>query len=222
MHKILIIDREEPGASLAAVFEREYLPATVEPDSRFALQAVLHNTPTLVILNLPLVGMSVLEMIKGLRGSSARLPLVVLGEDSEAGRAQLLETGADDYLVKPFSARELLARVRALLRRTADPPGRVVRFGGIEADLDRRVVMRDGEEVNFTRIEYDLFIFLLNNAGRVVTREEVLNTVWGYSGSVITRTADMHVMRLRRKLEGDGADARHLETVHGVGYRFLM
>jgi DNA-binding response OmpR family regulator len=222
MHKILIIDRGRLGGRLAPLFDREGLAATLQPDPGVGLLSARENKPQLLLLNVPLSGMTPADFCRRLRECPGRLPLVVMGVDDEAERVRLFEAGADDYLVKPFSLRELLARVRAILRRTAGVPGKSIHFGGIEADLDRRLVMRDGKEVGFTRMEYNLFAFFVRNAGRVVPREEVLNAVWGYSGGVRTRTADVHVMRLRRKLECDPASPRHLRTVHGIGYRFLM
>lgn len=117
--------------------------------------------------------------------------------------------------MKPFSFRELLARVRAILRRTAAVPAKVIRFGHTEADLERRMVKRHGEEVAFTPMEYNLLVFFLRSAGRVVPREEVLNSVWGYTGCVKTRTADVHVMRLRQKLRSRSAQRRSLRPRGG-------
>lgn len=222
MHRILIIDHGSLGVSLAPMLERENLAVLLEADPCAGLRSALENKPELVLLSLPMTGMTYAEFSAGLRGCLTRLPLVVMGEGDEAERVRLFEAGADDYVMKPFSLRELLARVRAILRRTADAPATVIRFGRIEADLERGRVTRDGEEVGFTPVEYSLLVFFLRSAGRVVPREEVLATVCGYASRFQARTADVLVMRLRQKLECNPASPRHLQSVQGVGYRFLM
>jgi DNA-binding response OmpR family regulator len=222
MHRILVIDQAGLGATLAPMLERENFGVALEADPRRGVRRALDTKPELLLLNLPLSGMSPVEFSALLRDCPTRLPLVVLGEDGEAGRVRLFEAGADDYVVKPFSLRELLARLRAILRRTAAVPTGVIRFGRIEADLDRRMVTRDGEEVGFTPVEYNLFVFFLRRPGRLIPREEVLKSVRGYAGCFKTREADAHVMRLRQKLECDPASPRHLQSVHGIGYRFLI
>jgi DNA-binding response OmpR family regulator len=133
----------------------------------------------------------------------------------------LLELGADDYVVKPFGTRELLARIRAVLRRTGPEAHRILTFADAEIDLERRVVKRRGEEVRFTPAEYNLLTFFLQNPDKPLTRDLILNSVWGYESFPNTRTVDAHVVRLRQKLEPDPNTPRHFLTVHGVGYRFL-
>jgi DNA-binding response OmpR family regulator len=133
----------------------------------------------------------------------------------------LLEVGADDYVVKPFGARELLARIRAVLRRTSGEATRIARFGDVEVDIERRTVTRAGKEVKVTPAEYNLLSFFLQNADRVLTRDLILNSVWGYEYYPNTRTVDAHVVRLRQKFEREPAAPKHFITVHGVGYRFL-
>src|SRR5439155_11990389 len=137
----------------------------------------------------------------------------------EMDKVLLLEIGADDYVVKPFGTRELLARIRALLRRTSSDETKVVSFADVEVDLTRRVVMRRGEELKLTRAEYNLLTYFLQN--RALTRDMILNSVWGYESFPNTRTVDAHVVRLRQKLEPDPNLPRHFLTVHGVGYRFV-
>jgi DNA-binding response OmpR family regulator len=133
----------------------------------------------------------------------------------------LLEVGADDYLVKPFGSRELLARIRAVLRRTAPEDTKVMTFADVEVDLTRRVVSKRSEDLKLTRAEYNLLTFFLQNPDRALTREVILNSVWGYDWFPNTRTIDAHVVRLRQKLEPDAGTPRHFLTVHGVGYRFM-
>src|SRR5271155_2209516 len=136
-------------------------------------------------------------------------------------KVQLLEIGADDYVVKPFGTRELLARIRAVLRRATPEETRVMAFADVEVDLTRRVVSKHGEDLKMTRAEYNLLTFFLQNPDRALTREMILTSVWGYDSFPNTRTVDAHVVRLRQKLEPDSGSPRHFLTVHGVGYRFL-
>ena len=134
----------------------------------------------------------------------------------------MLELGADDYIVKPFGARELLARVRAALRRATPESRSVLRFAAVEVDLDRRHVSKRGEEVKLTPAEYNLLTYFLNHPDRVLTREGILNDVWGFESAPTTRTVDAHVVKLRQKLESDSTVPRHFLTVHGIGYRFVV
>jgi DNA-binding response OmpR family regulator len=133
----------------------------------------------------------------------------------------LLEIGADDYIVKPFGARELIARIRAVLRRSASTLRTVMHFGEIDIDLERRVVTRGNQEIKLTPAEFNLLSFFLQHPDRPLTRDVILNSVWGYSFVSNTRTVDAHILKLRQKLEKDPNVPRHILTVHGVGYRFL-
>jgi DNA-binding response OmpR family regulator len=145
--------------------------------------------------------------------------LSAVGE--EIDKVLLLEIGADDYVVKPFGTRELMARIRAVLRR-ATPDGRkVAHFGDAEIDFERRIVARKGQELKLTPAEYNLLCFFLHNPDRPLTRDVILNSVWGYEFFPNTRTVDAHVVKLRQKLEPDPNTPHHFLTVHGVGYRFV-
>ena len=139
----------------------------------------------------------------------------------EVDKVLLLEIGADDYVVKPFGTRELLARIRAVLRRSAGEASRILRFGDVEVDLDRRSIVRNHKEVKVTPAEYNLLSFFLQNMDRALSRDLILNSVWGYEFYPNTRTVDAHVVKLRQKFEQEPAVPRHFMTVHGVGYRFL-
>jgi DNA-binding response OmpR family regulator len=151
-----------------------------------------------------------------------KTPLIVLSAiGDEMDKVLLLEIGADDYVVKPFGTRELLARIRALLRRTSADATKVIGFGDVAVDLTRRVVTRKGDEVKLTRAEYNLLTYFVQNPDRALTRDMILNSVWGYESFPNTRTVDAHVVRLRQKLEPDAGTPQHFLTVHGVGYRFL-
>ena len=147
--------------------------------------------------------------------------IVLSAIGDEIDKVLLLELGADDYIVKPFGTRELLARIRAVLRRTGPEAHRIISFSDTEVDLERRIVLRRGEEVRFTPAEYNLLTFFLQNPDRALTRDMILNSVWGYESFPNTRTVDAHVVRLRQKLEPEPTTPRHFVTVHGVGYRFI-
>jgi DNA-binding response OmpR family regulator len=147
--------------------------------------------------------------------------VVLSAMGDEVDKVLLLEIGADDYVVKPFGRRELLARIKAVLRRAGGEATKVLRFADVEIDLDRRVVVRKSEEIKMTRAEYNLLIYFVQNPDRPLTRDAILNAVWGYDSFPNTRTVDAHVVKLRQKLESDANIPRHFLTVHGVGYRFL-
>jgi DNA-binding response OmpR family regulator len=180
--------------------------------------------PDLIILDLMLPRMSGLELCRKLRAEGVQTPILMLtARSEESDRVIGLDLGADDYVTKPFSLRELMARVRALLRRTqsvADLPGEL-RFGDVEVDFRRYVACRRGKPVGMTRKEFATLRLLVSRAGEVVTREELLNEVWGYEAYPVSRTVDNHIAGLRAKLEADPARPAHIRTVHGVGYKFV-
>jgi len=166
--------------------------------------------------------MSGMEVCKQLRGSGMKTPMIVMSAvGDEVDKVLLLEIGADDYVVKPFGTRELLARIRAVLRRAGPDANKVLTFSDVEVDLEHRLVKRHGEDLKLTRAEYNLLTFFLQNPNKPLTRDMILNSVWGYESFPNTRTVDIHVVRLRQKLEPDVTCPRHFITVHGVGYRFL-
>jgi DNA-binding response OmpR family regulator len=166
--------------------------------------------------------MSGIEICKRLRAAESRTPIIVLSAlGDEIDKVLLLEIGADDYVVKPFGTRELLARIRALLRRVSPEARKLMHFSDNEIDLDRRIVVRRGEELKLTPAEYNLLTYFLSNPGRPLTRDMILNSVWGYASAPNTRTVDAHVVKLRQKLEPEPNSPRHFVTVHGVGYRFV-
>jgi len=190
-------------------------------DGGRALAAARETPPDLVILDLMLPGLNGLEVCRALRADNrtAALPIVMLtarGEESE--RILGLDSGADDYVVKPFSPNELMARVRALLRRTAPPPGkeRILRCGPISVDVERHTVSNDGESIRLTAKEFLLLQYLLEHRGRVLSRDRLLSDVWDYQYPGATRTVDVHVRRLREKLP---FLEKALETVQQFGYK---
>ena len=191
-------------------------------DGRSALQLAQRDRPDLVVLDLGLPDMDGLDVIRRLRERS-RVPVVVLtarGEESD--RLVGLELGADDYVVKPFSPKEVVARVRAVLRRTerAAEPGRVVRAGDVTVDLDRMSVTAGERAVELTRTEIQLLATLAREPGRVFTRAQLLDAIHGVDVDSYERAIDAHVKNIRRKLESDPRRPRYLLTVHAVGYRF--
>jgi DNA-binding response OmpR family regulator len=224
MHKILILTgNERVGEAFGKMLEREGFLQFIASTPETALDRIRSLRPQLLIVELPLEGISSLELCSQLQAARLEIPTIMLGENQdEMEKILLLEIGADDYLIKPVSSRELVARIRALLRRSASKGGRVLRFGDAEVDQERRVVAYQGSEVKMTRCEYNLLLFFLQNADRALTRDAILNSVWGYNDYPNTRTVDAHVSKLRNKFESDPGSPRHFVTVHGVGYRFLV
>ncbi len=223
METILVID-DDPSLrdTLGVMLEREGFQAVLAPDGRSGFERAIALKPHLILVDLRMPRLSGTEVCKQLRARGMKTPLIVLSAASaELDKVQLLDIGADDYLVKPFGVRELLARIRAVLRRASPEETKVLEFGEVEVDLTRRVVRRAGQELKLTRAEYNLLTCFLQNPDRVLTRDSILNSVWGYDYSLHTRTVDAHVVRLRQKLEPEAARPRHFLTVHGVGYRFL-
>lgn len=223
MEIVLVIDDDRTLCdTLGLMLEREGFQPVLASDGRSGLARAIALKPRLILVDLRLPQLSGAEVCKRLRARGLDTPLIVLSAAAgEIDKVQLLDIGADDYLVKPFGVRELLARIRAVLRRTSAPDTKVLEFGSVEVDLTRRVVQRDGQVLKLTRAEYNLLTYFLQNPDRVLTREAILSSVWGYDFYPQTRTVDAHVVRLRQKLEPDAANPRHFLTVHGVGYRFL-
>ena len=225
MSKLVLIVEDDPDIAegLRYNLEREGLAARVALTGEQGLAAALDRkaTPALVILDLMLPGMSGLELCRRLRREpqTKRTPIIMLtARTSEADRVAGLDTGADDYVSKPFSVREMMARVRAVLRRSDEAAGARYEDSRLFVDYDEMRVTCDGAPVKLTRKEFSLLTTLVRASGRVATRQQLLDDVWGYSYYGDTRTLDVHVRRLRQKL-GDCGDC--IETVIGVGYRFL-
>jgi DNA-binding response OmpR family regulator len=220
MNTILLIRDQEAGDSLGGILESENFTAIRIRDVERGLDEALTRRPQLLLVDLPLEGVSSRDLFR--RAASTRTPMIVLsGVDDEEEKSRLLDEGADDYLVKPFSSRELLARIRAILRRTsARTDAIIVRFGNVEVNLERRSVTRNGRPLQLRRSEYNLLIFFLQNGNRPLTRKEILESVWGYQSSN-TRTVDMHVARLRSELEQNPNAPQHILSIHSVGYRFV-
>ena len=180
--------------------------------------------PDLIVLDLMLPRMSGLEFCRKLRAEGIQTPILMLtARSEEPDRVLGLDLGADDYVAKPFSVRELMARVRALLRRSQPPTDLPddLRFEGVEIDFRSYEARRRGQRVEMTRKEFAILRYLASRAGEVVTRDDLLNEVWGFESYPTSRTVDNHVAGLRAKLESDSSKPEHIKTVHGVGYKFV-
>ncbi len=223
--KVLIVEDDEDIAELIRYnLERAGWEARVLTDGREALQAIRRDPPDALVLDLMLPGMDGLEVCRHVRAEAATraLPIImVTAKGEEADKVVGLELGADDYLVKPFSPRELVARLRAVLRRRTELAAAAERIvaGDLTVDQGRHEVTRKGVPIPVSAMEFKLLVFLLTNRGRAFTREHLLDRVWGQDRFVEPRTVDVHIRRLREKVEADPARPKLLLTVRGVGYR---
>jgi DNA-binding response OmpR family regulator len=220
---VLVVD-DEPIVREVVVryLEREGYRTLEAGDGVLARELVERERPNLVVLDLMLPGMDGLSLCRWIRARSD-LPVIMLtARGEEADRIVGLELGADDYVTKPFSPRELAARVRTVLRRAAPPVLAEARlsFGDLEIDAATREVTRAGQPVRLTAREFDLLWFFASHPRRVFSRSQLMERVWGYEAALDTGTVTVHVRRLREKIEDDPARPRRLETVWGVGYRF--
>jgi two-component system response regulator RegX3 len=226
MTRVLIVEDEESFAEpLEFLLRKEGFTTAVAATGQGALEEFDRNGADIVLLDLMLPGMSGTDVCKALRSRSAVPVIMVTARDSEIDKVVGLELGADDYVTKPYSARELIARVRAVLRRGGDPgeaegASGVLAAGPVRMDVERHVVSVHGEEVALPLKEFDLLEYLLRNVGRVLTRGQLIDRVWGADYVGDTKTLDVHVKRLRSKVEADPSVPRHLVTVRGLGYKF--
>jgi two-component system response regulator RegX3 len=223
---VLIVEDEESFADpLAFLLRKEGFTTAVAGTGPDALDEFDRNGADIVLLDLMLPGMSGTDVCKALRQRSTVPVIMVTARDSEIDKVVGLELGADDYVTKPYSARELIARVRAVLRRgdgtTEDPNSpAILAAGPVRMDTDRHVVTVQGEEVQLPLKEFDLLEYLLRNVDRVLTRGQLIDRVWGADYVGDTKTLDVHVKRLRSKIEADPSAPVHLLTVRGLGYKF--
>ncbi len=222
--RILVVEDDHAvQKALRRLFEAEGYGVQIAPDGNVAVEIFRTGPPSAVVLDLRLPGLSGREVCREFKQSSPAVPIIVLSATSDVSdKVLLLELGADDYVTKPFSPRELLARVRAALRRTVRPLAtEKCSFSDIFIDFTKMEVIRDGKAVAFTAQEFKTLKFMVQNPERVITRDELLNEVWGYHNYPSTRTVDNHILKLRQKLEKDPANPVHFRTVHGVGYKFV-
>ena len=223
MQTILVIDDDESlRETIAVLLEREGFRALLASDGKSGIDQAILARPQLILVDLRLPDTSGFEICRKLRSSGITTPIIALSAvGDEIDKVLLLETGADDYVVKPFGTRELLARIRAVLRRANPENPKTLAFGDVQVDMDRRQVTRKDQEIRFTPAEYNLLLYFLQNPDRPLSRDMILNSVWGYESFPNTRTVDAHVLKLRQKLEQDPNIPRHFLTLHKVGYRFL-
>jgi DNA-binding response OmpR family regulator len=221
---ILIIE-DDPRMQkvLRRIFTEERYTAVVAGDGQTGLDLFRREQPLAVVLDLILPNISGRELCQTFKGLSAETPIVVLSAITEvADKVLLLELGADDYVTKPFSPRELTARVQAAIRRHRKPAASTIyRFADCEVDFKKMTVRRGGSPVVLTAHEFKLLKFFTENAERVLTRDVLLNEVWGYNFYPTTRTVDNQILKLRQKLEQDPANPKHLLTIYGAGYKFV-
>jgi two-component system, OmpR family, response regulator RegX3 len=224
--RILIVEDEESLAdSVRYNLEREGYAVTVAPDGRRALERFRAEQPSLVILDLMLPEVSGLDLCRAIRAESDVPIIMVTAKDSEADKVTGLELGADDYVTKPFSVRELVSRVRALLRRAGLVSGGtkddVLDGGPVQMDVVRHEVLVGGGTTAFPPKEFELLEAFLRRKGRLLTRDFLIEEVWGSDYFGDTKTLDVHVKRLRKKIEQDPHNPSHLVTVRGLGYKFV-
>jgi len=220
---LIIEDDPRMQRTLERTFAQEHYTAVIAGDGQTGLDLFRSEHPLAVVLDLILPNISGRELCRTFKQISIETPIIVLSAVSEvADKVLLLELGADDYVTKPFSPRELTARVQAAIRRQRKPvPQSVYRFGDCEVDFRKMALLRNGRPVVLTAHEFKLLKFFTENAERVLTRDVLLNEVWGYNFYPTTRTVDNQIMKLRQKLEPDPSNPKHLLTIYGAGYKFV-
>nr|WP_221194943.1 response regulator transcription factor [Hoyosella altamirensis] len=221
---MIVEDEESLADPLAFLLRKEGFEVTIAADGPAALDSFDVAGADIVLLDIMLPGMSGTEVCKQLRARSTVPVIMVTARDSEIDKVVGLEIGADDYVTKPYSSRELIARIRAVLRRGVEPEAEpsgdtVLEAGPVRMDVDRHIVQVSGASVTLPLKEFDLLEYLLRNSGRVLTRGQLIDRVWGADYVGDTKTLDVHVKRLRSKIEQDPAKPRHLVTVRGLGYK---
>lgn len=224
MTRVLVVEDEESFSdALSFMLRREGYEVLVAGDGNTALNTFEQQGADLVLLDLMLPGLSGTEVCRQIRTVSSVPIIMVTAKDGEVDKVVGLELGADDYVTKPFSSRELLARVRAVLRRHGDVEELVpaaTEAGPVRMDVDRHVVTVRGQHVAMPLKEFDLLEILVRNSGRVLTRAQLIDRVWGADYVGDTKTLDVHIKRLRAKVEEDPANPVHILTVRGLGYKF--
>ena len=224
MDKILVLSENNSAAGfLGVILQKGYFFPILANSREAVLQNICALESDVLIIDVPDAANAPAELCMQLQRCRINKPTIVLGNSGEEmDKVLTLEAGADDYIVKPFAPNELIARIRALLRRRRPDPDAVIRFGNVEVDRRRRTITCHSQVVKTTAFEYKLLLFFLGNVDLALTRQMLLSSVWGYSDEANSRTLDAHVSKLRRKFEPDPCIPRHFLTIHGVGYRFLM
>jgi DNA-binding response OmpR family regulator len=236
MDTVLVVEDSRPmQRTLQRLFESDGLQVRIAGDGLAGLESFRNETPSVVVLDLKLPRLPGKELCRAFKAQAASVPVVVLSANADVeDKVLLLELGADDYVTKPFSPKELLARVRRAMRRgkpgvqpaarpaeAAGPSHDVLRFSDVQIDFTSMEAARAGKSIPLTSQEFKLLKFFAGSPGRVISRQELLNEVWGYDNYPTTRTVDNHILRLRQKLEPDPTNPRFFLTSHGTGYKFI-
>jgi DNA-binding response OmpR family regulator len=224
--RILVIEDDRAvQKALKRLFEAEGFTVDIAGNGAAGLEMFRAAAPSVLVLDLSLPGTPGQDVCREISQAAPSLPIVILSARTEVmDKVLLLELGAHDYVTKPFSPRELLARVRTAMRRSQSmrtPLAETFKFGDVKVDFTKMELWREGDRVQLTSQEFKVLKFMIQNAERVLTREELLNHVWGYQNYPSTRTVDNHILRLRQKLEKDPANPLHFRTVHSSGYKFV-
>ncbi|MCB9068914.1 MAG: response regulator transcription factor [Calditrichia bacterium] len=237
MSKILLIeDNDAVRLGLEKTFSEENFQVLCANTGEIGLDKAERDLPDMIVLDIMLPGMSGFEVLKKLRDRRITIPLMLLtARDDDMDKILGLELGADDYVTKPFNPREVVARVKALLRRVeyqqkdenSDGPSlKSFDFGDVAVDFERHVVRKAGDDVSLTHREFRLLEYFIENRGKLITRDKLLEDVWEYdaydTSYVTTRTVDNHILRLRKKLEDEPDHPRHIQTIRGYGYKFVV
>ena len=224
LDRILVIEDDRAvQKALKRLFESEGFVVDLAGNGTTGLEMFRAAAPSVLVLDLSLPGTPGQEICREISQAAPLLPIIILSARTEVmDKVLLLELGAHDYVTKPFSPRELLARVRTAMRRsTRTPPTETFEFGQVKVDFTKMELWRDGQAMQLTSQEFKVLKFMIQNAERVLSREELLSHVWGYQNYPSTRTVDNHILRLRQKLERDPANPLHFRTVHSSGYKFV-
>lgn len=225
MPSVLIVEDDQAmTAALRLGFEHEGFEVLAASDGSTALRVIPERHPDIVILDVMLPRLSGLDVCKRLRESGDGTPIIMLtARGQEIDKVIGLKTGADDYITKPFSFLELLARVEAVLRRSTRqvPKADVYQFGDVTMDFRKLTATKGGRPLNLSTKEFAIVEYFIDHRDEVVTRDQLLNAVWGYSAFPLSRTVDTHLAKLRQKIEDNSSDPKHIITVHRAGYRFI-
>jgi DNA-binding response OmpR family regulator len=221
---ILVVEDDQTiGMGLATALEHERFAVQWVDSAEKALDVLQKKLPDLIISDIMLPGLDGVSMMRQVKSEHPGLPLILLtAKTEEIDRVMGLEMGADDYVTKPFSVREVVARVKARLRDRAPTSSapEIFRFGNVKVDLRRRLLWKSGEEARLTTHEAGTLAFLISHRGKDVSRDDLLQNVWGYAAALTTRTVDNQILKLRKKIEDVPSQPRHILTIHGTGYRF--